>query len=158
MKLKNYIEAVLKQPLNKYSKPTDPNAHPGPPWMSAKELAPILRVMYPSSVHARALMLVSYKLAEVMNDYKNSYYKLAPKFKTWAAAEKHMRDNLVRDPIPAGYAPITDIARKIKRTGRCVQYFAAKYKIPHIVLKLDKNTRCYHVAKLLALWRAKKEI
>ena len=130
--------------------PTDPAADG---WIRTMDIIPMIGVKTLAGVRVPIARIVKAGFAEERRmNYGRLFYRLSPKFKTWADASATAKD-LERFKSPRGWVTLTQYARKLRRTVRGLQYRIDGQDIPVRILKMPRPVAHYRASDLDRLLR-----
>lgn len=112
-------------------------------WLHTRELLPLLgySTMGGARDIADRLVAIGYAERKVIK-FGKVVFRLSPKFKTWR--EAHEAQKVARvGKVPAGWAPLSVIAKSMGMTTRALQYQATADDIPFKVFNVPMPRRHY---------------
>lgn len=112
-------------------------------WTRTKDLLPLFGVSTMGAGREIADRIVAAGFAERKRvKYGNVLFRLSPKFATWKEA-KSAAWSVNVEKVPAGWAPLSAIARELGMTVRGLQYQATHGRFPFKVYRIPAATRHY---------------
>jgi hypothetical protein len=118
-------------------------SEPDEGWLATRDLMPLLGYTTMGGARDIADRLVAAGFAErKVIKHGNVVFRLSPKFKTWK--EAHEAQKVARaEKVPAGWAPLSVIAKDMGMTTRALQYQATAEDIPFKVFNVPMPRRHY---------------
>lgn len=138
MRVQDFLKAVIADkpaPLT--------TSEPDEGWLATRDLMPLLGYTTMGGARDIADRLVAAGFAErKVIKHGNVLFRLSPKFKTWK--EAHEAQKVARaEKVPAGWAPLSVIAKDMGMTTRALQYQATADDIPFKVFNVPMPRRYY---------------
>lgn len=132
--------AILMRELGDASTP-EANLDDG--WLATRQLMPILGYTTMGGARDIADRLVAKGFAErKVVKHGNVVFRLSPRFKSWKDAHEAQKAGR-GDKVPAGWAPLSVIAKGLGMTTRALQYQATAEDIPFKVFNVPTPRRHY---------------
>lgn len=132
--------AILMRELGNGSTAKDNHADG---WQATRELMPLLGYTTMGGARDIADRLVAVGFAErKVVSHGNVLFRLSPRFKTWKEAHEAQKAGR-GEKVPAGWAPLSVIAKDMGMTTRALQYQATADDIPFKVFNVPMPRRHY---------------
>jgi hypothetical protein len=158
MKPREYLREIMRERAESVqlrSEDGRPDQTDKRAWNSTRELIPVLKVNYLGSAAIKVDQLLRLGLVELRNNFRGrKFYRLAPGVDSWDMAFIKQKAAQL-EKVPSGWVSLSDLARELGKTVRCLQYFVDRHWLTYKTFKAPRPTRFYRRADFLKA-RSKK--